>query len=210
MIKQLIKTEWMIQRTRLAAYLLLCAAVYGIFCFATDNIIIALASIGFLTVYFQLSLCFELEYKNSAPILLLAAPYTRDDIVKARFAATLLYLSLFYALTLAITLILSLWGSLRIAEWTTGLLCSAILCCIACSIMIPVFYRFGYVKGRNLQFIAFIAITLIGLAYLNLSPDRGASGAISGGMLVWGAVISGFCILLSYLLCLSIMRKKQF
>jgi len=68
----------------------------------------------------------------------------------------------------------------------------------------------AYTKWDKEAFAAFIAITLAGIACLNLSAGRSSSAWMAGNLLVLGIAISAAVLLLSYFLCPHIMQKKQF
>jgi len=205
MVKQLIKTEWTIQSTRLAVYIVLCAAVYGLLCFAIGGATLSLTTVGFLTVYFYVMQTFSQE---NGQVLLLAAPYTRDDFVKAKFTAVFLYLGALYLLTAIIAIVLSCLGIMQFADWASGLVMSLLVCSITCAVTIPIFYKFGYMAGKNLQLIAMAALVIITLTMANAGMDTRMNAGVAFN--ATGACVSVIAVFLSYKLCLGLMRKKQF
>lgn len=205
MVKQLMKTEWTIQSTKLTVYMVILTVVYGIFCFTADSFAPVLIIVGFLAIYFYLQQTFS---KEDGQVLLLAAPFIRDDFVKAKFTAAFLYLAVFYALTALITAALSPFGMATMNNWAINCVLSLLIGGVTCAVVIPIFFKFGYIAGRNLQFIAIALVTIISIAivkqgfYIPIHVNT-LFIIISIGVLLGS-------VLLSYKLCLHIMRKKQF
>ncbi len=206
MVGKLVGAGFIIMRKSLFIYMLLCAALFALLGIAMNNMgqgsMAAIVS-GVLGAYFLINSMFEAGHKYDEPVLLLTMPYTRGDVISGRFALFLAGMGILQALLFAVAALLSALGVYSLRLWLSGLCAALASGFIMAAVMIPIFVKWGYVAGRNVQLAAIMIIAVIWLLLVK-------SGAkISGIPLPLLPVVGAAGMVLSYIVSLKIMRSKQ-
>ena len=163
---------------------------------------------------------FSYDELNNANTYIVALPYNRKTIVKARY-----YLSLMSIITsLLIGAILSLVTPLLNHDMDfmstfASSVATIIGVILVISLLMPCFYKFGVQKGRVILFIAIMAVSfLIGIilslfenSTLKIAEFFSALENINYIILVAGAILIILLILyISYLFSCKIFKNKEF
>lgn len=207
MLQKLVGASWIILRRNVLIYTLMCAALFALMGAAMSGIgwgSTALAAAGILGAYFIINAMFEAGYKNNEMLLLLTMPYTRKDIISGRYAVFFVGMGVLHAALFAVAALLSAAGVYSLTQWLDGLCAALAGGLVLAAAMIPIFIKWGYVAGRNIQLAAIMAASVVWLLLMKSGVDM--NGMPAPALLLIGAL----CVALSYVFAVKIMRKKQF
>lgn len=141
-------------------------------------------------------------------------PYSRADIVSAKYIITLIFVGLLFLCT-AIAQgirIMNSGGGLFPGEWMIVSVLIAMVGLISPSILLPFLFRFGVAKGR----IVYIGLMVIIFAFAGVKQVNGGEEAdylmnagLSGPVLVMACLIIALLFLLSWFLSVMIYQHKE-
>ncbi len=201
MVAKLMGAWWRITRRRALIYISLCAGLYLLVAIAVNGAgmyALAFPIAGIMGGYFLLNVTFDDE-----PIFLLTLAYTRKDITESYYAMYMACLALLYALLTVASAVLAGVGYGQ-RDINDGFLTALGINLLMGSAMIPIFIKWGYVKGRNIQLVAMLCIAVIFI--LLTKAGTSAESFIPAAL----AAIGVLAVLISFAISKRLMQNKEF
>ena len=163
---------------------------------------------------------FSYDDLNNSNTYIVALPFSRKEIVKARYLLCLMSIIASFLIGLLISLIIPLLNEeMEFASTFASTSASIMGVILVISLLIPFFYKFGVQKGRVMLFIAIMSISLlIGIiislfenSKLNIALFFNQLEQINWIILILIAIaIILFILYISYLISYKIYKNKEF
>ena len=206
--------------------LLLFAAVI-IYMSIVSGTIISGAMIGVMFGTIFMSYPFALGEKGNLDELYATLSLSRKTVVAGRYLFTLVLNLCVVIIVFAFTAIGVTIGSLISESSGHGEITAEALWLLAAvvaifmvmqSMMLPMYFKLGYTKGKIFNLVPFVALSAGSMAFSSIARSNGGINrivgfinAMNGEMLGVCAVLAlGFVVCVSYLLSLSFYRKREF
>ncbi|RDY31071.1 ABC-2 transporter permease [Lachnotalea glycerini] len=207
----LIKKEFLLMKRKLFIYMILCL---GLIVFAKlfvnqeiiENILVG--AIGALFSYFITIILFEAEEKDKAEAIMVTLPYTRREIVKAKYNYLIFVSVLFYCLCMLESGFLVLF---QIGTFcTSGILYGLFASIVIYGLMIPFFIRFHYVKATNVMMLSIMGINAFVVLYSkNFVALISPINSLKQIDLIKAGIFSVSVIVISYMLSKFFYQNKE-
>ena len=163
---------------------------------------------------------FSYDELNNSNTYIIALPFSRKEIVKARYLLCLLSIITSFLIGLLLSIIIPVLNEeMEFASIFASTLASITGVIFIISLLIPFFYKFGVQKGRVMLFIAIMTISLlIGIiislfenSKLNIALFFNQLEQINWMILILISIaIILFILYISYLISYKIYKNKEF
>ena len=163
---------------------------------------------------------FSYDELNNSNTYIIALPFSRKEIVKARYLLCLLSIITSFLIGLLLSIIIPVLNEeMEFASTFASTLASIMGVIFIISLLIPFFYKFGVQKGRVMLFIAIMTISLlIGIiislfenSKLNIALFFNQLEQINWMILILISIaIILFILYISYLISYKIYENKEF
>ena len=163
---------------------------------------------------------FSYDELNNSNTYIVALPYSRKTIVKARYILSVLSIITALLIGLALSLIIPIFNvDMDFASTFASTTATIMGVILVLALLMPCFYKFGVQKGRIILFMAIMAISLIiGIiislfenSKLNIASFFNQLENINFAFLIMIAIAIIFLLLyISYLFSCKIYKNKEF
>lgn len=207
----LIKKDFLLTKRKVVIYMMLCLLLLifvklGINHELIENILVA--ALGGFFSYFITIIVFEAEGKYKAEATVITFPYTRREIVLAKYICVTLGSLIFYVLCIIEMGILELMGIGTVS--LKGILYGIAVSIIIHGGMIPFFMKFDYIKAANMMMLGIMAWSVLVVLFTKKLVDIIAIFNVLVFVNISSVLItSTIIILVSYIISVAIYEKKE-